>query len=435
MKIICSSCKKIIDTEKHDFCPKCGSNFNYSENLKSGTRTEDYDEYERIRQESNIRMAEAEAERARNAHESAEQARTNAAEARKAAMRAETKRRHTANNNRHEGKKNTGCGCIGVIIAIFAVFGGIGSEMKENGKDFFEEVSGAFQSYIEEETEDYYTEEYVSESYIKIGLGEWIYDIDYGFCCDEVIPATDVLSAEGYMNLSFCLTVENCREDRQESYYSSIVKCYADGELCMTQVNPSNEYGMFLPGYLGWGQYHTGYVTFKVPVDAESVSLVYENTEVVIDNVYMYAEEWKAAVYGEEEAPTEDTDENYNAVGFDEYYISDEGYFFRCMDIQEKEIEFLPPAEGNMYVSFELELINDTDGYVYHFDYPVCRADGKDAALIAFSGDPLFIPGELEPYTSFTGYMCYEVPRDAETFEIIYRDEVKVIIDNPFKGE
>ena len=50
MLIICKSCKKIIDTDKHDFCPKCGSNFNYGDNLTVTNHTEDYEEYERVRQ-------------------------------------------------------------------------------------------------------------------------------------------------------------------------------------------------------------------------------------------------------------------------------------------------------------------------------------------------------------------------------------------------
>lgn len=29
MKVVCKSCKKQIYIEKHDFCPKCGANFQY----------------------------------------------------------------------------------------------------------------------------------------------------------------------------------------------------------------------------------------------------------------------------------------------------------------------------------------------------------------------------------------------------------------------
>lgn len=31
MKVVCKSCKKQIDTEKHDFCPKCGANLSEAE--------------------------------------------------------------------------------------------------------------------------------------------------------------------------------------------------------------------------------------------------------------------------------------------------------------------------------------------------------------------------------------------------------------------
>lgn len=441
MKIICSSCKKIVDTEKHDFCPKCGANFNYSDNLKSGARTEDYDEYERIRQENNIRMAEAQAEQARNAHESAEQARKNAAQARRAAMHTETKRRHTANNHRHEGKKNTGCGCLATIGMLIIFFSAIASEIRENGGDFFEAVSDELQSYIESETEDFYSnsDDYYMDGYIQIGVSEWIYDIDYGFCCDKVIPAADIRSAEGYMNVSFRLNIENCRDDREEYYYSSIVKCYADGEACEEQINPDYEFDMFMPGFLSRNQVHTGYVTFSIPVDAETISLVYENTEVVIENVYMYAEEWKAAVLSKEEEERAFYEEissgEYTELEFGEYGTTDEGFIFCCNDIKEPEVAFVPPAEGYMYVSFGFEIINDTNGYQYYFSYPQCYADGEQGSVSAFSGDTLFIPGELEPAEEYSGYMCYEVPIDTEVFEIIYQDCVRVTIPSPFKGE
>lgn len=459
MKIICGSCKKIVDTNKHDFCPKCGSNFNYYEGLSSQTRHEDYNEYERARQESNVRMAEAEAQAARDAHEAQHRANAEAAqrEARKRASELETKRRRAAAGNKQEGKKNAGCGCFTVVM-IIVIFGmGMLSEV-DNADELFEAISDEFTSYVEEETEGYfddytydeyemppaevYTNEYNPDSYDSMAeLYETAIGDTYSIYCDEIIPAegTSAPPADGYVHLSFHLVLENTYDLNEATYYFAGATCYADGMECMPILLTDFEY--FAPGLLDYGDVYGAYVTFDIPVDTDSVSLIYcDETEIRIDEIEVYIED--AAVYndnyGEEytEAPDEEYTDTADYIEGGMYdFIAADRYLVICDEIKEAEVVIAPPAEGNMYVSFGITVTNFYDETIYHFGYPECYADGAEAGFIAFSGDPLFMPGELEPFEEYSGYMCYEVPIDTETFEIIYHDEVKITIPNTLNEE
>lgn len=105
MLIICKSCKKLVDTEKYDFCPKCGANFNYSDNLNGDAAAENRKEYERNR---NI-------ERSYN--------RNNNYNAPKENIKLKTKY-NTGNNVNNQNNNKKGCGgcLIAFIVVIIIIF-------------------------------------------------------------------------------------------------------------------------------------------------------------------------------------------------------------------------------------------------------------------------------------------------------------------------
>ena len=103
---------------------------------------------------------------------------------------------------------------------------------------------------------------------------------------------------------------------------------------------------------------------------------------------------------------------------------------FGCDEIREGGVSSYEPAEGNMFVTFHFEISSVHDDVAYLFSYPQLYADGVDVGFVALSDEPLFMPGELEPDETYRGYMTYEVPVDTQVFEIIYDEQVRIVINN-----
>ena len=141
MFIICKSCKKLVDTNKYDFCPRCGSNFNYGDNLTVANHTEDYEEYER-------RMAEQQRAAVENRMNNP-----------KELTRKETQRRLKNQANQAQGKKNGCSGCVAAVIVAFCFLGGLMGVIEEEEID----LSGLFGD--EYETTTKVTTEFNIEDY------------------------------------------------------------------------------------------------------------------------------------------------------------------------------------------------------------------------------------------------------------------------------
>ena len=432
MKIICGSCKAIIDTEKHDFCPKCGSNFNYSEGLKGGTRTEDYKEYERNRQESNVRMAQAEAERARDAHEA--EHRANAMEAERAAREQrniqETRRRHQAHSEKQTGKKNTGCGCFVTAVIAISVIGGFLSDVDSEG-ELFDKIADEFNAYVEEETADFTAPIYVEDEpvdydyyYEQTSPPEYSYEMEtlewgeigygdgYTIRGNVMIIGDNELTApEGYKYIEFGFTAENT-SDSDVYINMGNFRCFADSVECYPADGGQSGYEPYL---LEENAIVSINLKYEVPLGTIMYEVVY-NDEFCF---YVFNDDYNDEIA----AMTE-----YAEAGFGEYAVTEQ-YMLACDEIKETEISFAPPDEGNMYVSFRFRFENISDRTLYHFGYPLCYADGVEMPMMIMSGE-LFMPGEVAPYGSYEGYMCYEVPIDTEFFEITYQDKVRIIVEN-----
>lgn len=422
MLIICKSCKKLIDTEKHDFCPKCGANFNYSDNLNGDTKVEDYKEYERNR--------DIERSYPQNHNHNAQKANT----------KLETKRRIRNNVNKQDGKKN---GCIGCFVALIFIFIAGGSLIVPELDAVFEAFGGDFSNPVEEDTGykpalvttfDYISSypyidfEAIEDNFIEkiaVGYGETAYRENINVTCDEVSVAPDAEVPEGYTPLSFHLIIEKLSGSDNVFYFDVGTKLYADGEECMDVFSYTlDEISADTIDEPGW---YDGYATFMVPNEAETFSLVwYNNTEIIIKNDG-YTEGNDNYGYDEYGQPL---DETVRAGFYEEVYIGDT--VFMCTDFKETFIDFMPASDGNMYVSFGLSLLNLGDGTEYVSSFVDCYADGEACTAIYFSDDPLFMPFDLEPYELVEGYACFEVPEDTKIFEIHY-DNAVIEIENTLR--
>lgn len=284
MLIICKSCKKLIDTDKHDFCPKCGSNFNYGENLTAANHTADYEEYER-------RMAEQQRAAVENRMSSTKQA-----------TRKETQRRLKNQANQATGKKN---GCIGCFVAVLVVFVMGMSFLSEIDFDFSEllgdeygAVAETVSSYIEEEIPDnYYVElpdisdyietdtEYTEPDnyeYIYGALNIPAYTDTYTLTLTEVsVYENEFITAdEGNMYVSFNLVLENITGDSR--LYLDSINCRADGE----DVPPASFGGIYFPGELEPGETYERTLIFEVPEDSKWFDIYYGDDVMILASVY-----------------------------------------------------------------------------------------------------------------------------------------------------
>ncbi len=287
MLIICKSCKKLIDTDKHDFCPKCGSNFNYGENLTVTNHTEDYEEYER-------RMAEQQRAAVENRMSNTKQA-----------TKKETQKRLKKQANQVQGKKNGCSGCIGVIVLLFFGLGVLGGIIEDDDFDIDEFLNEEFGTAeqttaytapaISFDVPDYIDIETVSDDYADndaeythyILAGETAETKNYSFTCTEVAEYENeyLPPAEGNKYISFTLSLKNTT--KSERFYYNTLNCFTDGE----EATMAMMGGLFLPGQLGAGQVYENTVVFEVPKTALFFDLYYG------DDVVIYTSLWDIEGY------------------------------------------------------------------------------------------------------------------------------------------
>lgn len=312
MLFICKSCKKIVDTNKHDFCPKCGANFNYSEGLDGGTRTEDYAEYERNREhEEEMRRAEQQNRRIEEQNKQAEQQYQNISQPHNhnhgATLRAqqyETKRRMRAQANKQEGKKS---GCIGCFSVIFI---------------------------------------------IAMAILD-IFSVDFGDLADKFTGNSEY----------------------NDTY---------------TQI------GAYVDDY----------------IDEETGDFFNEVTTAYTDST-----------------PDEVIGDGMITLGLNEF-VAMERYIFGCDEVREGHVSLFEPDEGYMFVAFHFQIDSIHSDTMYFYGYPTLYADGIEMEFVALAEEPLFMAGEMAPYTTYDGYMTYQVPVDTKVFEIVYNNEIKIVINN-----
>lgn len=287
MLIICKSCKKLVDTDKHDFCPKCGSNFNYGENLTVTNHTEDYEEYER-------RMAEQQRAAVENRMSNTKQA-----------TKKETQRRLKNQANQAQGKKNGCSGCVAaIVIAVFG-FGVLSGIIEEGDIDldelFTDEYSTAAQTTAYEapvisfDVPDYVDIESSDDDYTYPQFAlprETAYTDKYSFICTEIKEyENDYFKPdEGYKYLSFTFKLENTT-DSARFYYDSPT-CTADGEEAAMAAFG----GLFIPCQLDPGEVYESTVVYQIPEYALFYDIYYGDDVVIyasISDVEGYEDYWE----------------------------------------------------------------------------------------------------------------------------------------------
>ncbi len=108
-------------------------------------------------------------------------------------------------------------------------------------------------------------------------------------------------------------------------------------------------------------------------------------------------------------------------VGFNE--VADMGnYTFVCDKVEKADRGVFKPTKGYMYVSFHLVIKNTGEEKIYPFSSVVCSVDGVICEDVFLSDQKDFRPSELPVGLSADGYVCFEVPQDAKTFELRYED-------------
>ncbi len=106
-------------------------------------------------------------------------------------------------------------------------------------------------------------------------------------------------------------------------------------------------------------------------------------------------------------------------VGFNE--VADMGdYTFVCDKIEETDRGAFKPTKGYMYVSFHLVIKNTSDEKIYPFSSVACSVDGVVCDETFVSEQKDFRPSSLPSGLSADGYVCFEVPKNAKTFELRY---------------
>ena len=85
--------------------------------------------------------------------------------------------------------------------------------------------------------------------------------------------------------------------------------------------------------------------------------------------------------------------------------------------------EYMGPEKGNkiVYIKLQAENIGNTDAYLSMFEFS-CYAD--DVAMEDYIyGDNLFSSDVISSGRKMSGYMYFEVPKDAENIEIEYETD------------
>lgn len=85
--------------------------------------------------------------------------------------------------------------------------------------------------------------------------------------------------------------------------------------------------------------------------------------------------------------------------------------------------EYFGPKSGNkvVYLKLEAENISSTDTYLSMFEFS-CYADDVAAEEYIY-GDNLFSTDVISSGRKMSGYMYFEVPKDAETIEVEYETD------------
>lgn len=111
-----------------------------------------------------------------------------------------------------------------------------------------------------------------------------------------------------------------------------------------------------------------------------------------------------------------------------------EDYTVLCDMLMEISYETLPPDEGFIYLGFYITVENISETSSCYLGIPECYADGEACTMIPFTHTGIFMVSGLHPGETQEGYATFEVPLDAEQFELNFDNEVIMRIENPMNN-
>lgn len=191
--------------------------------------------------------------------------------------------------------------------------------------------------------------------------------------------------------------------------------CYADGYECDHTYNDDD-----LSADLSNGRSADGAVYFEVPIDAKDIEIEYEYDWLNNSKVKFVFEGDKSSglTFETNSAQSEEAFHVGDIIETNDVRIS----YVKCSEYISDNM-FIEPKEGNrfIYIELELENISNTDQTASVFSFN-CYADGKSCE--AFYGLDDELSATMSPGRKAKGKIGFEVPKDAQTIEVEYEDNV-----------
>lgn len=191
--------------------------------------------------------------------------------------------------------------------------------------------------------------------------------------------------------------------------------CYADGYEC-----ESTYFDDDLSASLSDGRSTDGAIYFEVPLNAKDIEVEYE---------YDFFNNGKVKFVFEGDKSSGLTFETNSAQSDEVFHVGDiiETNAVRITYTKAAEYvsnnEFLMPKDGYRYIYIELDVenISNSDQLVSYFSFN-CYADGQSCD--GYYGMDDALSATLSPGRKGKGTIAFEVPKDAQTIEIEYEDNV-----------
>ncbi len=205
----------------------------------------------------------------------------------------------------------------------------------------------------------------------------------------------------------------NSGSDKSVTVYE--FNCYADGYECEHFYGDDD-----LSASLSDGRSADGAVYFEVPIEAKDIEIEY-SLDILGDKkakIIFEGEKSSGLSFETEASQSEDAYHAGDIIETKNARIS----YLKCAEYESDNM-FLEPKDGNRYIYIELEVENlsDIDQNISYFSFE-CYADGKSCD--GFYGMDDALSATLSAGRKAKGTVAFEVPKDAQTIEIEYEDNV-----------
>ncbi len=265
-----------------------------------------------------------------------------------------------------------------------------------------------------EETEETTKDSELSEYHVGDVLTYKGLSITYVSSSDYVSDNDFMQPADGNKYIRLELYAEN-NSGSDKSVTSFEFKCYADGYECESKYFDDD-----ISLSLSDGRTGTGAIYFEVPQNASDIEIEYELDWLSEKKAIFIFDGNKDSGFVANTEVTESADA---------YKVGDiiENGSLRISYLKAAEYEsdnaFLQPKEGNKYIYIELEVenISDSDKAISFYSFE-CYADG--AHCEGYYGMDDALSATLSAGRKAKGTIAFEVPKNANTIEIEFEDNI-----------